>query len=230
MRGQYTYPLLTDAQRAALKGDKGDRGPAGAQGPQGDVGAKGSKGDTGDRGLAGQQGVAGAIGPAGAKGENGAAGATGSQGPKGDVGATGAVGPQGVAGPKGDTGSQGPQGVTGSQGAIGAKGDTGIPGYTLVGQVSLIQSAQLLAIQAGIKDLTVDCAGTVAGERYQPFIRKYKLNGAASYTNGKPPNYSVVDAGCAVAGKITVSHNTPAIALLGGQYELVVDIVKVNAA
>jgi hypothetical protein len=112
----------------------------------------------------------------------------------------------------------------------GTKGDTGTAGATLIGQVSLVQSAQLLAIQSGIKDLTVDLAGTVVGERYQVFIRKYKLNGAASYTNGRPAGYAAVDAACNVAGKITVSHNTPAIALLGGAYELVCDIVRINAA
>jgi len=110
----------------------------------------------------------------------------------------------------------------------GARGDTGSPANTLIGQVSLVQSAQLLAIQAGIKDLTVDLAGTVVGERYQAFIRKYKLNSAASYTSGRPAGYCAIDAGCLAAGKITVSHNTPAIALLGGGYELVCDIVRIN--
>lgn len=163
-------------------------------------------------GAQGAKGDAGAIGPQGSKGDTGPQGATGATGLKGDTGTSGVAGSQGPTGTKGDTGA------------------TGSPANTLIGTVSLIQSAQLLAIQAGIKDLTVDLAGTLVGERYQPFIRKYKLNGAASYTNGKPPNYSVIDAGCAVANKITVSHNTPAIALLGGQYELVCDIVKVNAA
>lgn len=174
------------------------------------------------------------------------------RGPRGYTGADSTVpGPKGadstVPGPKGaDSTVPGPAGKSAYDLAVaagfsgtqaqwlaslkGLKGDTGAAGGTLIGQVSLIQSAQLLGIQAGIKDLTVDLAGTVVGERYQPFIRKYKLNGAANYTNGKPPNYSVIDAGCAVAGKITVSHNTPAIALLGGAYELVCDIVRINAS
>lgn len=53
---------------------------------------------------------------------------------------------------------------------------------------------------------------------------------AAAYTNGRPSGYAALDAACNVAGKITVSHNTPAITLLGGAYELVCDIVRVNAA
>lgn len=106
---------------------------------------------------------------------------------------------------------------------------TGPAGFTLVGTVSIAQSAQLLAIQAGIKDLTVALAGTVVGERYQAHVRKYKLNGAAAYTNGRPANYAVIDAACNVAGQITISHTTPAIALLGGQYELVCDMLKANA-
>jgi len=196
-------------------GLKGDMGPSGPPGPIGQTGAKG------DAGAVGPKGVQGPTGPTGAQGAVGPSGARGDAGPTGSTGLQGATGPVGL---KGDTGAQGP---TGPQ---GVKGDAGSPANTLVAQVSVSQNAQLLAIQAGIKDITVDCSGTVVGERYQPFIRKYKLNGAASYTNGRPAGYAALDAACNVAGKITISHNTPAIALLGGQYELVCDVVKVNAS
>lgn len=116
-----------------------------------------------------------------------------------------------------------------SQG-YGRPGANGQPGATLIGTISITQSAQLLAIQAGIKDLTVDLTGTVVGERYQVFIRRFKLGNATTYTNGRPTGYAAVDAACNTVGKITVSHNTPAIALLGGGYELVCDIVRINAA
>lgn len=102
-----TFDMLTDAQKASLKGEKGETGAAGPQGPQG------AKGETG------------AQGPQGPKGETGAAG---PQGPKGDAftyddfteeqlallkgpkGSTGETGPQGEKGDKGDTGATGPQG------------------------------------------------------------------------------------------------------------------------
>lgn len=144
-----------------------------------------------------------------------------------------------VPGPKGaDSTVPGPAGksayeVAVAAGFVGTEAQwlaslKGSPANTLVGTVSIAQSAQLLAIQAGLKDVTVDLPGTVVGERYQAHIRRYKLNGVASYTNGRPANYAAIDAACNVAGKITVSHSTPAIALLGGQYELVCDIVRVN--
>lgn len=140
-----------------------------------------------------------------------------------------AVRSQGL-GRKGDKGDKGADStVPGPKGANSTvPGPAGSPANTFIGQVSIAQSAQLLAIQVGIKDLTVDLTGTVVGERYQAFIRKYKLNGAASYTNGRPAGYCAVDAACNTAGKITVSHNTPAIALLGGSYELVCDVVRIN--
>jgi len=102
-----TFDMLTDAQKASLKGEKGETGAAGPQGPQG------AKGETG------------AQGPQGPKGETVAAG---PQGPKGDAftyddfteeqlallkgpkGSTGETGPQGEKGDKGDTGATGPQG------------------------------------------------------------------------------------------------------------------------
>jgi hypothetical protein len=153
-------------------------------------------------------------------------------GRRGEPGPVGAQGVAGAQGPKGDTGAAstvpGPKGDVGPRGDTGAQGMPGSPANTLIGTVSIAQSAQLLAVQVGIKDITADLGGTVVGERYQAFIRRYKLNGAATYTAGRPAGYCAVDAACNVAGKITVSHNTPGIALLGGSYELVCDIVRIN--
>jgi hypothetical protein len=202
----------------------------GAQGEQGTQGLKGDKGDAGDTGLRGEQGPSGAVGPAGPTGAKGDTGSIGPTGPKGDTGATGQNGATGPAGAKGDTGAsgaQGPQGLKGDTGAQGVKGDTGSPGAVLVGQVVISQTA-LAAINLGIREVTVDLAGTVVGERYAPYARAYKLNGGAN-TPGRPTAYALIDAVCNQAGKITVTLNAPLLAV-GASYSITVDIVKVNAS
>lgn len=107
------------------------------------------------------------------------------------------------------------------------KGDTGPAGATLVGQVVIGQTAAL-AIALGIREITADLAGTVVGERYIAFARSYRLNGGAS-TPGRPPGYTILDAACNIAGKITVSINAPLLAI-GSSYAITTDIVKVNAS
>lgn len=94
----------------------------------------------------------------------------------------------------------------------------------LVGQVQVGQSA-LVAIALGIREVTVDLAGTVPGERYLAFCRSFKLNGAATSTPGRPASYTLLDVACNTAGKITVSINAPLLAI-GASYALAVDIMR----
>jgi hypothetical protein len=194
-------------------------------GPQGIQGTIGPKGDTGEAGPKGDKGDVGGLGP---KGDQGSAG---SQGPKGDTGNTGAqgpiglTGPQGIKGDKGDKGDTGSTGSTGPQGATGPKGDTGNPANTLLGNYSLGQTAAV-AINLGIRDVTVAVPNTVVGERYQAFCRSYRLNGG-TLTNGRPAGYCIIDCACNVAGQITVSINAPLLAI-GSSYTLNCDIVKIN--
>lgn len=175
----------------------------GQQGDQGTQGLKGDKGDTGDTGLRGEQGPSGAVGPAGPTGA------------KGDTGSAGAQGPQGL---KGDTGAQ------------GVKGDTGASGQTFLRQINVAENAQLLALTSGMTDKRYACAGAVVGERYTGYIRGHRLNGATTTTAGRPANYWLISVDCQVADTINVVIQRPAIALLGGGYELFTDIVKVNAS
>jgi len=226
----------------------GPAGPEGPQGPTGDTGPKGDKGDPGARGLPGPQGDAGAPGPQGErgftgdpgpKGDRGDAGVAGPKGDKGDTGATGGAGPKGDKGDTGARGLQGPQGDAGPQGIQGAKGDTGAKGDkgdtgatgpaggTLVGIVTLSQTAAI-AIALGIREVTAALPGTVVGARYQAFCDSYRLNGGAQVA-GRPSGYAIVDAVCNVAGQITVSINAPALAI-GAAYALNVSVVRINAS
>lgn len=77
MRGSYSYTVVTDDQKGAL------RGPVGPPGPKGDTGLQGTKGDAGPQGL---PGITGATGVQGVQGLKGDTGATGPTGPKGDPG------------------------------------------------------------------------------------------------------------------------------------------------
>lgn len=108
----------------------------------------------------------------------------------------------------------------------GARGPSGL---TLVGTVVIGQQATLLALQLGIKELTVPLAGAVVGERYIGFIRSFRLTGSGAFTPGRPAGYAMVDAACLTAGQITLSHNTPALALLS-QYWLTVDVCLASAS
>lgn len=158
-------------------------------------------------------------------------------GPPGEPGPVGPIGPQGPAGPKGNDGATGAQGVAGPAGPQGAKGDTGAtgatgpagaagaPANTLIGQVTVGQTAAI-AIALGIREVTVALAGTVAGERYQCLARSYRLNGGSSVA-GRPSGYAVLDCVCNTPGQITVSINAPLLAV-GSSYALTCDIVRIN--
>lgn len=206
---------------------------SGSPGPQGLDGRPGATGATGPMGLqgpAGPKGDTGATGSQGVKGDTGLTGAQGPQGPtapKGDTGATGPAGPTGASGSTGATGTAGPKGDTGATGPAGPTGATGAPGTTLLGQVTIGETATV-AIALGIREVTASVAGAVPGERYVAFARSYKLNGGSSVT-GRPAGYAIADCACNVAGTIRVSLNAPAL-VIGASYSILCDIVKVNAS
>lgn len=91
------------------------------------------------------------------KGDKGDQGPPGAKGDSGVAGATGPVGPQGVAGnagPGGVKGDKGDAGTAGTQGAVGPQGNQGLPGATLLGTVTISQTATV-AISAGWRKVTV---------------------------------------------------------------------------
>lgn len=96
----------------------------------------------------------------------------------------------------------------------------------LLGTVTVGQTATV-SIALGIREVTTALAGAVVGERYQAHCRSYRLNGGAVVA-GRPPNYTLLDCACNVAGQITVSINAPLLAL-GASYAMNCDIVKVGA-
>lgn len=203
-----------DAFLAALKGDPGEQGPRGPAGEQGEPGPRGERGPTGAKGDPGDRG------PAGEKGERAEQGLKGDLGPRGE---------KGDKGDKGDPGAAstvpGPRGEPGLPGEKGERGATGPAGATLVGQVTIGQTA-FIAINAGIREVTAPLTGTVAAERYICFVRSYRLNGGAS-TPGKPAGYAIVDCACNTAGQITVNLNAPLV-VVGSSYALTCDIVRIN--
>lgn len=137
------------------------------------------------------------------------------------AGPIGPQGPQGERGPQGDLGAAGPVGATGAAGAKGDKGDTGAtgaagtPGNSLIGTVSIAETA-VVAILAGVRKVTVACPGTVTTGNYIAFP-----------VSATPAGYAINDAICATAGQITVTVNGPALAL-GASYSIPCRIVKVN--
>lgn len=116
--------------------------------------------------------------------------------------------------------------LTANPPAAGTNGTNGAPANTLAGTVQVGQNA-IVAIALGIREVTVAMAGTVPGERYQAFSRRFKLNGAASWTPGRPAGYTVLDCACNVAGQVIISLNAPLLAL-GNSYLIECDVVKVN--
>lgn len=96
---------------------------------------------------------------------------------------------------------------------------------TLVGSVSLGQTAAI-AINAGIREVTVSLTGATVAGRYMAFAKTYQLNGGAS-TPGRPSGYAIVDTVCNTAGQITVSINAPLLAI-GASYTIVVDVYAIG--
>jgi len=150
--------------------------------------------------------VAAGAGVAGPKGDTGATGSHGATGAKGDTGSTGA---------KGDTGSQG---ATGAQGAAGAKGDTGPSGATLLGTVTITETA-VLAIAAGVRKVTVavpSAMGVVVGGNYLLFP-----------TGATPAGYAIADVVATAANTLQVTMTVPLIAL-GASYSIPCRLVRIN--
>ncbi len=111
-------------------------------------------------------------------------------------------------------------------GLPGQPGSTGPAGANLVGQVQIGQTATV-AISAGIREVTASLTGAIAGERYQCFCRRYKLNGGSSIT-GRPSGYAIIDCISNAAGQVTVSLQAPLLSI-GASYALTCDVVKINA-
>lgn len=107
----------------------------------------------------------------------------------------------------------------------GGKGDTGPAGATLIGTVTLGQTATI-AIALGIREVTAALTGVVKGGRYIAFCDSYKLNGGPSVT-GRPSGYAIVDCVCNIDGQITLSINAPLLAI-GSSYALTCSIVRIN--
>lgn len=107
------------------------------------------------------------------------------------------------------------------------KGETGANGATLVGSVTISENA-LIALTAGIREVTVALAGTVRGARYLAFCDSYRIpSNAAQATLGRPAGYAILDCACNTAGQITVSLNAPLI-VVGSSYSLTCSIVRIT--
>ena len=117
---------------------------------------------------------------------------------------------------------------TSAQQAFG-RDNLGITGKlnTLVGSVVVGQTA-IVAINLGIREVTVALTGAVPGERYQAFCRSYRLATSGAFIAGRPAGYTVLDCACNTSGQIIVSLNAPLLAI-GSTYQMNVDIVKVGA-
>lgn len=137
-------------------------------------------------------------------GIKGPKGDTGDQGPKGETGPTGPAGATGATGPKGDPGSTGATGAKGDVGATGATGQTGAAGTnatTLVGTVTLAETA-LITLALGVRRITAALAGTITTGSY-----------VAAPVTAPPAGYSIQDAYCSTNGQITVGLIVPALGL-----------------
>jgi hypothetical protein len=142
----------------------------------------------------------------------------GAAGPKGE---TGAQGPQGVAGPTGDTGAQGSAGATGPQGPVGpagANGAAGQSGATLLGTITLSETA-VVAITAGSRRLTVSVPagwGVVAGQNLLVF--------PVSVPSGAYATHDVIATG---PNTISVGLTAPLLAVLAS-YTIQARLVRIN--
>lgn len=131
----------------------------------------------------------------------GGVGPAGPQGPKGDTGATGAAGVTGQTGATGPAGAQGTTGPAGPTGLTGAQGATGPSGSTLVGTVTLAESA-LITLALGVRRVTVALSGAVTAGSY-----------VAIPVTAPPAGFSIQDAYCSTANQITVGLIVPALGI-----------------
>lgn len=101
--------------------------------------------------------------------------------------------------------------VTGLQAALDAK----VPGATLVGTVTLAESA-LITLALAVRKVTVACLGTVTTGNY-----------LAIPASATPAGYSIQEAVCATAGQITVSILVPVLSI-AGSYSIPVRVWRLN--
>lgn len=98
-----------------------------------------------------------------------------------------------------------------------------------MGQVTVAQNA-LVAISAGLREVTAALAGVVPGARYVAFCDSYRVpSNAPSATPGRPSGYAILDCVCNTAGQITVTVSAPLLAL-GSSYSMTVSVVRINAS
>lgn len=171
-----------------LDAQRGATGSTGATGPQGVMGLKGDRGD---------------IGPIGA---DGVQGPTGLKGDTGDQGATGIAGPVG------------PQGAAGSTGPVGPKGDTGASGATLLGTITVSETATS-AITAGARRVTISTPvvwGVAVGQNLIAF--------PLSVPSGL---YAVHDVIPTAANTISVAVSAPLL-MVGASYSIQCRLVRIN--
>lgn len=237
---------------ASLKGDPGDPGAPGGPGraPTPDEiataagnyiaahpPASGAPGATVDMRVSGGQvqwrrvgdagwtdliSVAALTGPAGGNGTNGTNGSAGAAGKNVQLQATATMIQWRLLG---DSTWIDLVALSALKGAPGDPGAAGAAGATLVGSVTLGQTAGI-AIALGIREVSVAMAGAVVGARYIAFCDSYRLNGGAS-TPGRPAGYAIIDCVCNVAGTVIISINAPLLAI-GASYALTCSIVRIN--
>ncbi len=211
--------ILSDGMEVQLvtdpTADPSLRGPAGKDGANGNDGASAYQ-IARSSGYGGTQTawLASLVGPAGKDGADGKAGADGLSAYQ-------------VARASGYGGTQtqwlttlvGPAGKDGSNGKDGAKGDTGSSGATLLGTITLAETAQLVAITAGARRVTVVTPtswGVVPGQNLMLF--------PASVPSGAYATHDVI---ATAANTLSIGLTTPAIALLSS-YSILCRLVRIN--
>lgn len=119
----------------------------------------------------------------------------GAKGDKGDAG------PQGIQGPKGDAGAKGDTGAAGPVGPTGAKGDPGSNAKVSLADVTVGQTAAV-ALSAGIRSVTVTCAGAKTADDL------------TIHPVGAPPaGYALHNIVCTAAGQVQVTFTAPLLAI-----------------
>lgn len=183
--------------------------------------------------ITGAHGDEGAQGKSGQPGSDGQGGRPGREGVDGLDGAPGADGKDGLPGSPGKDGKDGERGETGKDGAPGKDGERGIqglpglPGMTFLRQINVWETA-LVLLALGVIEKRFPCAGAIPGERYAGFIRSFRMNGAASLSVGRPAFFYIVSVDCIVPDTVDIVYGRNTVAV-GGKYELMTDILKVNA-
>ncbi len=211
--------ILSDGMEVQLvtdpTADPALRGPAGKDGTSGADGASAYQiARAGGYGGTQTAWLATLVGPAGRDGTDGKVGADGLS----------AYQIARVAG-YGGTKTQwlgtlvGPAGKDGSNGKEGTKGDTGNAGATLLGTITIAETAQLVAISAGARRITVTTPtawGVAPGQNLLLF--------PSSVPSGAYATHDVI---ATAANTLSIGLTTPAIALLSS-YSIPCRLVRIN--